>query len=198
MVDENANEIAEADVKAAANTPTGEVFAEVRDRVSQFKTSSILLGVLLEQIRKDKKYTEKGLKTFDEFIASIGLSMQTVHNLINVSTVLSDKFPEVLKQIADDPEGAYLPGNKAMYIANSSDLSDEQKEAFTKPNSIKKLREVIGSGSGSDSGDEDIPIEKIAKSSKIFTKKVENSCYVPDDLKTEVVQINAKFQKLSP
>jgi len=180
------------DVQAAANTPVGEIFAEFRNQIGQFKTSSILLGALLQTVRDEKKYKEKDFRSFKDFVASVGLNMQSVCALIDTVSVLQSKFPELLENIKQSPQDAYLPSSKAMNLAKSADLTAEQKSLFSAPTSMKRLREALG---GSGGGEDDLPLDKIARSSRRFTRKVENSICVPDAIKTDFVQANAKLQR---
>lgn len=182
------------DVQAAANTPVGEIFTELRNQIGQFKTSSILLGALLQRVRDEKKYKEKNFRSFKDYIASVGLNMQSVCALIDTVSVLQSKFPDLLENIKQNPQETYLPSSKAMNLANSTELTAEQKSLFSAPTSMKRLREALGETRG---GEEDIPLDKIARSSRRFTKKVENSVCVPDVIKTDFVQANAKLQQVA-
>ena len=118
------------------------------------------------------------------------------NNLVQIATTLAQKFPESYKKIRSGDDDSYLPSKKAMNIATTM---EKPAEDFAKPVGVSKLRKMAKSFD-SEVVDKslDVPIDKLAKSSKVFTKKVAECEVVPDGLKNEMLSVNAKIQELNP
>lgn len=186
----------EQDIQAASNTPINEIFSEIRDRAGTFKTSAIIIGSSLNKMKENKSYKEKGFKSLNEYINSIGLSIEMATALMQICDVLANKFPEAYKKLEDGIDDAYLPGRKAMFIASkieNGEMTETMKEEFTKPTGIQKLKRHAEPVDKIDEV-EGPTIEKLAKSSKIFTKKVLNCDDVSDSLKAEAAAVDQKIQ----
>jgi hypothetical protein len=133
----------EQDVQAASNTPITEIFSEIRERAGTFKTSAIIIGSSLNKIKADKLYKQNGFKSLNEYINSVGLSVEMATALMQICDVLANKFPEAYKKLEEGLEDSYLPGSKAMFIASkieNQEITEEMKEEFTKPTGIQKLK----------------------------------------------------------
>lgn len=181
-------EYTEQDVRAAAGTPIKDIFSELRDNSSKFKTSAILVGSLLPKVQQDKSYKDKGYKSYNDYVISLGLSLDMADRLVQIATTLEQKFPESYKSIRDGVDGSYYPSKKAMLVASKT---ENPSENLSKPIGISKLKEF----SKLDEPQE-ISIDKLAKSSKIFTKKVLECEAIPDKLKSDMTGINSKIQEL--
>jgi hypothetical protein len=187
----------EQDVQAASNTPITEIFSEIRERAGTFKTSAIIIGSSLNKIKADKLYKQNGFKSLNEYINSVGLSVEMATALMQICDVLANKFPEAYKKLEEGLEDSYLPGSKAMFIASkieNQEITEEMKEEFTKPTGIQKLKRHAEPADKIDDN-EGPTIDKLAKSSKIFTKKVLNCDDIPDGLKNEAAAVDKKIQE---
>jgi hypothetical protein len=182
----------DSDVRAAANTPIKEVYSELRDRAGQYKTSAIIIGSLLLKAQEDKSYKENGYKSLNELINSLGLSVEAGLQLMKICETLKEKFPDAYEQLKEGTDGAYLPGKKAMIIADKVEINDQNKSDFLSPTGIKKLEKHVNKDKIETS--EEIPIEKLVKSSKIFTKKVLNCDELTDSVKAEMAAVDKKIQ----
>ena len=184
----------EQDVRSASNTPVKEIFSELRDRAGLFKTSAILIGTFLNKIKTDKSHKEHGYKTFNNLVNGIGLSIDMATSLMQIADVLEDRYPEAYDNLKEGVKDAYLPAQKAMYYASQVKPDDDDAGEFIKPAGIQKLRKMVKAEKLDES--EGLPINKLANSSKSFTKKVMNCDTVPELTKSEMASINKKIQDL--
>jgi hypothetical protein len=189
----------EQDIRSAGNTPVDNVLSELRERSGILKTSVIIVGTLLNKVKQEKLYKEFGNTSFNAFVNSIGLSVEMSLSLMQITDTLATRFPEAYASLEGGMDYAYLPSRKAMVIASKLDegaLTEVAKQEFTSPTGVKKLKRHAEPDDKIDQA-EGLPISKVAKSSKIFTKKVMNCDDLPEATKSEMAGVNQKIQDLS-
>lgn len=189
----------EEDIRTAANTDIQNIFSELRDQAGVLKTSTIIVGSLLSKVKETKAYKEAGSGSFNAYVNSIGLSVEMAMALMQTSEVLESRFPDAYRNLKEGVEDAYLPGRKAMAIASKLDpeeITSDVRDEFTRPTGVAKLKRHSEPTERVEES-EGLPIDKLAKSSKIFTKKVLNCEDLPEAAKSDMASLNQRIQEIN-